>query len=99
MTQTNYLFLSMNRKRPYQQKLIRANKIISMLLYSKNERLSNMKKSELYRNAIDSVIIKYSTILQDRGCLEAADFETLEELFNNYGIEKRSEERVNENIF
>lgn len=58
-----------------------------------------MKKSEIYRNAIESIISKYSTVLQDGVCLEDLDFETLAELFEEYGIGKRSEERANENIF
>lgn len=58
-----------------------------------------MKKSEIYRNAIEAIIAKYSTVLQDGICLENSDFETLAELFQEYGMEKRSEERSDENIF
>lgn len=45
-----------------------------------------MKKSEIYRNAIEAIIAKYSMVLQDGISLEAVDFET-------------SEERSDENIF
>ena len=54
-----------------------------------------MKKSELYRNAIEVVIMECAAVLRD-GVKSNTDFETLALLFSDYTMEKHSEERQGE---